>query len=146
MKFLSGLQPLGLVVLRLALALIFIYHGYPKLVHPAPEMREFFVQHGLPGYLVSVAGILECFGSLLLFLGLFTRPLALLLAIEMGIAIWKVHSAHGALVVREYEFPLAVGAACFALATVGAGLFSMDHMVWGEGGKKRSSSVKRSKE
>jgi hypothetical protein len=49
-------------------------------------------------------------------------------------------------VVREYEFPLAAGAACFALATVGAGLFSMDHMVWGEGAKKRGSSVKRSKE
>jgi len=49
-------------------------------------------------------------------------------------------------VVREYEFPLAVGAACFALATVGAGLLSLDHMVWGEGGKKRGTSVKRSKE
>jgi putative oxidoreductase len=146
MKFLGGLQPLGLLVLRLVLALIFIYHGYPKLVHPVPEMHEFFVQHGLPGYFVSVAGILECFGALLLFLGLFTRPMALLLAIEMGVAIWKVHSAHGALAVRDYEFPLAVGAACFALATVGAGLLSMDHMVWEEGGKKRSSSVKRSKE
>jgi uncharacterized membrane protein YphA (DoxX/SURF4 family) len=133
MKSLGGLQPLGLLVLRLALALIFIYHGYPKLVHPVPEMHEFFVQHGLPEYFVSVAGILECFG-------------ALLLAIEMGVAIWKVHSAHGALAVRDYEFPLTVGAACFALATVGAGLLSMDHMVWREAGKKRSSSVKRSKE
>ena len=135
MKFLIGLQPLGLLALRLALALIFIYHGYPKLAHPAPQTREFFVQHGLPGYFVSVAGILECFGSLLLFLGLFTRPVALLLAIEMGVAIWKVHSAHGALVVREYEFPLAVGAACFALGTVGAGLFSMDHMVGEKAGR-----------
>ncbi|HEY1470661.1 MAG TPA: DoxX family protein [Candidatus Acidoferrum sp.] len=145
MKFLDGLQPVGLLVLRLVLALIFVYHGYPKLVHPALEMRGFFVQHGLPEYFVSVAGIVECFGSLLLFLGLFTRPVALLLAIEMSVAIWKVHSAHGALAVRDYEFPLAVAAACFALATVGAGLFSMDHMVWGEGGKKRSS-VKRSKQ
>jgi putative oxidoreductase len=145
MKFLNGLQPLGLVVLRWALALIFIYHGYPKLAHAAPEMRDFFVQHGLPGYLVSVAGILECFGALLLFLGLFTRPLALLLAIEMGVAIWKVHSAHGVMVVRDYEFPLAVGAACFALATVGAGMLSVDHLVWGDGGKRRGA-VRRSKE
>jgi putative oxidoreductase len=145
MKFLSVLEPMGLLLLRLALALIFIYHGYPKLVHAAPEMREFFVQHGLPGYLVGVAGILECFGSLLLFLGLFTRPMALLLAIEMGVAIWRVHSAHGAMVVKDYEFPLAVGAACFALTTVGAGLISMDHVVWGEGGKRRSA-VKKSRE
>jgi putative oxidoreductase len=145
MKSLSGLRPLGLLVLRLALALIFVYHGYPKLVHAAPEMGEFFVQHGLPGYFVGLSGILECFGSLLLFLGLFTRPAALLLASEMSIAIWKVHSAHGALAVRDYEFPLAVGAACFALATMGAGLLSVDHMMWGEGGRKRSAA-KRSKE
>jgi hypothetical protein len=39
--------------------------------------------------------------------------------------------------VKEYEFPLAVGAACFALATVGAGLISMDHLIFGESGKKR---------
>ena len=145
MKFLSAFEPLGLLVLRLALALIFMYHGYPKLVHAAPETREFFVQHGLPGYSVGLAGILECFGSLLLFLGLFTRPAALLLAIEMGVAIWKVPSVHGVMAVRDYEFPLAVGAACFALATVGAGLLSVDHMVWGEG-RKRRSNVKRSKE
>ena len=29
MKFLSGLQPLALLILRCALSLIFIYHGYP---------------------------------------------------------------------------------------------------------------------
>jgi putative oxidoreductase len=145
MKFMSVLQPFGLLVLRLALALIFIYHGYPKLVHAAPEMREFFVQHGLPGYFVGLAGILECLGSLLLFLGLFTRPMALLLAMEMGVAIWKVHSAHGVMAVKDYEFPLAVGAASFALATIGAGFISMDHLVWGEGVKRRST-LRRSKE
>lgn len=69
MKFTNSLRPLGLIVLRLALALIFVYHGYPKLVHADAGMREFFVQHGLPAYFVSVAGILECFGALLLFLG-----------------------------------------------------------------------------
>jgi putative oxidoreductase len=145
MKFLSGLQPVGLLVLRLALALIFIYHGYPKLAHANPEMREFFIQRGLPGYFLGLSGILECFAALLLFLGLFTRPVALLLSVEMGVAIWKVHSAHGVLAVRDYEFPLVVGAACFALATVGAGLLSMDHLVWGESGKKRRA-VKSGKE
>src|SRR5271157_4697388 len=129
MKFLNGLQPLALLALRVCLGIIFVYHGYPKLVHANAGMREFFVMHGLPGYLVPVAGILEGFGALLLFLGLFTRPVALLLTIEMGVAIWKVHSAHGVMAVRDYEFPLVVAAACFALATVGAGLISMDHMV-----------------
>jgi len=137
MKFLNGLQPLGLLVLRVCLGIIFVYHGYPKLVHANAGMREFFVMHGLPAYLVPVAGILETFGAGLLVVGLFTRPAALLLAIEMGVAIWKVHSGHGYLAVKEYELPLAVGAASFALATVGAGVISMDHLIFGESGKKK---------
>ncbi len=137
MKFLNGLQPLALLALRVCLGIIFVYHGYPKLVHANAGMREFFVMHGLPGYLVPVAGILEGFGALLLVLGLFTRPAALLLAIEMVVAIWKVHSGHGYMAVKDYEFPLAVGAACLALASVGAGAVSMDYLIFGDGGKKR---------
>ncbi len=137
MKFLNGVQPLALLVLRVCLGIIFVCHGYPILVHANAGMREFFVMHGLPGYLVPVVGILEGFGGVLLVLGLFMRPVALLLAIEMGVAIWKVHSGYGYLVVREYEFPLVVGAACFALATVGAGAVSMDYLIFGDGGRKK---------
>jgi putative oxidoreductase len=147
MKFLNGVQPLSLLILRGVLALIFVYHGYPKLIHPDEGMREFFTQHGLPAYFLSVSGILECFGALLLSIGLFTRAVAMLLAGEMAVAIWKVHSGHGALVVKEYEFPLVMSAASFALATVGAGLFSVDHLVFRDasGKKRRSSSARNSK-
>lgn len=145
MKFLNGLQPMGLLVLRVALGVIFIYHGYPKLVHANPDMHQFFVNHGLPAYFVGVSGVLECFGGLLVLIGLFTRPAALLLAIEMGVAIWKVHSGHGIMVVKDYELPLVIGAACFALATVGAGAISLDHLVFGESGTKHRRA-KSSKE
>jgi len=138
MRFLNGLQPLGLLVLRIALALIFVYHGYPKLVHPTDMIRQFFVQHGLPGYFMSVAGILECFGGLLLAVGLFTRPAALLLSCEMVIAIWKVHSTHGIMAVKEYEFPLSLCVACFALATLGPGALSLDTLIFGSASKKRA--------
>lgn len=140
MKFMKSLSPLGLLALRLVLALIFLTHGFPKLAHPTEEMHQFFVAHGLPAYFVSVSGILECFGSVLLFVGLFTRPAALLLAIEMSVAIWKVHSLHGILSVRDYEFPLALAAACFVLATVGAGQISADHLLLKENGKSRRVS------
>jgi putative oxidoreductase len=140
MKFMKGLEPLGLLALRSVLALIFVTHGYPKLVHPTAGMHEFFVSHGLPSYFVSVAGILETFGAALLFAGLFTRPAALLLAIEMGVAIWKVHALHGIMKVSDYEFPLAIAAGCIVLATVGAGALSADHIVFGEGGKVRRPS------
>ncbi len=137
MKFLKSLEPLALLTLRWVLALIFLVHGYPKLVRPTEPMRAFIVSHGLPAYFLNISGILECFGSLLLFLGLFTRPAALLLAIEMAVAIAKVHSAHGILSVKDYEFPLSVAAACLVLATTGAGLVSADHLILGENGKKR---------
>src|SRR5579863_8124941 len=137
MKFLNSLQPVALVILRLSLALIFVFHGYPKLVRADAGMREFFLSHGFPGYFVGLAGILECLGGGLLVIGLFTRPVALLLAAEMGIVIWKVKSAHGLMGVNDYQFELALGAACLALATVGAGIVSMDHLIFGEGGKTR---------
>ena len=133
MKALNALQPLALLVLRVALGIIFVAAGYPKLTHGS-QMQPMFVQHGLPGALVFVAGVLEFFGGGLLMAGLFTRPTALLLAIEMAIAIWKVHSGHGILAVHEYQFPLAMGAGAFALATVGAGLVSIDHLLFREGG------------
>jgi putative oxidoreductase len=137
MKFLKSLEPLALLVLRLVLGLIFLVHGYPKLVHPTEAMHTFFIAHGLPGYFLNVAAILECFGSVLLVVGLFTRPVALLLVIEMTVAIWKVHSVHGILSVRDYEFPLSLAAGCFLLATIGAGIASADHLLLGENAKKR---------
>ena len=140
MKFLNRLQPMGLLALRVALAIVFVYHGYPKLVHSNPEMQQFFIDHGLPGYFVAVAGVLETFGGLLFLIGLFTRPVALLLAIEMVVAIWKVKGVHGALVVRDFEFEMTLCAACIALATVGAGLASIDGAVLREGGRKRRTS------
>jgi putative oxidoreductase len=140
MKFMRSLEPLSLLVLRLVLGLIFLVHGYPKLVHPTEAMHSFFVSHSLPGYFLNISAILECFGSVLLFVGLFTRPAALLLASEMAVAIWKVHSAQGVLAVKEYEFPLALAAGCFVLATLGAGLASADHLILGETATKRRTS------
>jgi putative oxidoreductase len=134
-KSFNSLQPLGLLLLRIVLGLIFFSHGYPKLAHSGAGMQGFFVQHGLPGYFVYISGVLEVFGGMLLVLGLFTRPAALLLAIEMGVAIWKVHSSGGYLAIHNYEFPLALLAASFALATVGAGLVSLDHPLFEGGGK-----------
>ncbi len=100
-------------------------------------MHGMFTQHGLPGYFVAVSGMLEVFGGGLMILGLFTRVAALLLAIEMAVAIWKVHSGGGLIAIHNYEFPLALLAGCFALATVGAGQASIDHALYEGGGRSR---------
>jgi putative oxidoreductase len=144
-KFLNSLQPLGLLILRLTLGVIFLTHGYPKLTRGAGALQGMFVQHGLPAQLVYVAGVLETFGGLLLVVGLFTRGAALLLAIEMGIAVVKVHSGRGIMAMHEYEFPFALAAASFALSTLGAGSASVDRLLFGEGGASRSRAVKPSK-
>lgn len=137
MRILNSLQPVGLLVLRIALGVIFLSHGYPKLAHlrGGAQMQSFFVEHGLPGYFLYIAGVVETFGGGLLLAGLFTRVAALLLGIEMCVAIWKVHSGHGYLAVHEYEFPLTLAVACFALATIGAGSISLDKPLfeWGRG-------------
>jgi putative oxidoreductase len=134
MKSLSALQPLGLLLLRCALAIIFIYHGYPKLAHPAGG-QQFYIQHGLPGYFLYISGVVELFGGVLLGMGLFTRAAALLLTIELGIMLWKTHTGGNYYAVASYEFPLTLAASCFALATTGAGVASIDHLLFGEGGK-----------
>lgn len=136
MKSLEKLQPLALLVLRSVLALVFITSGYPKLTGTSPMGPQFFVQHGLPAWFVYLAGVLELFGGALLILGLFTRATALLLAVEMGVAIWKVDSAKGYLAIHEYAYPLVLGAACFALSSVGPGAISMDFPLFG-GAKPR---------
>ncbi|HVM75849.1 MAG TPA: DoxX family protein [Candidatus Saccharimonadales bacterium] len=146
MKFLRTFEPLALLVLRLNLALIFLYHGYPKLAHPSEQMRDFFTSHGFPAYFVGLAGIIECFGGLLLAIGLFTRPAALILAGEMAVAIAKVHSLHGLISVKDYEFPLTLAAACFVLATIGAGIVSADHLVFGETRKKHRTAKSSTKD
>lgn len=139
MHLLEKLKPLALLLLRGALGIVFIAHGYPKLFGQAGISPQFFVQHDLPGSFVYVAGVLEMFGGGLLILGLFTRGVALLLALEMGVALWKVHLAGGYLRVHEYEFPLLLCAASFTLATLGAGLLSIDHPLFGSRSRPKAA-------
>ncbi|MFZ0968358.1 MAG: DoxX family protein, partial [Candidatus Acidiferrales bacterium] len=72
----------------------------------------------------------------LLIAGLFTQVAALLIAVEMAIAIWRVHLPQGSvLAVHNYEFPLALAVGAFALATIGAGILSFDQAIFGSRGK-----------
>jgi uncharacterized membrane protein YphA (DoxX/SURF4 family) len=48
-----------------------------------------------------------------------------------------VKLVHGVFAVNEYQFELALAAACIALATVGAGSLSVDHVMLGDAGPKR---------
>ncbi len=80
--------PYALAALRIATALIFIPHGTQKLFgFPAPPAS------GLPPLmsLLGIGAILELVGGALILIGLFTRPVAFILAGEMAVAYWLFH-------------------------------------------------------
>ena len=86
----SRLAPHLLSALRIAAAFTFIAHGTQKLFgFPAP---------GPPFKLMSMlgaAGIIEAVGGLLMLLGLFSRPVAFVLAGEMAVAYFMQHAPRG---------------------------------------------------
>jgi putative oxidoreductase len=130
MTFLKKLEPLTLLLLRCGLALVFIYHGYPKLFGGTARFVEAFQNLGLPSYFVYVVGTIEVFGGVALALGLLTPIAGLLLLLDMAAAMWKYNFNEGIYAVREYELPLVLGLASLALAATGAGRFSLDRLIF----------------
>ncbi len=127
---LERLRPLALLLLRCGLALVFIFHGYPKLFGKTAVWVSAFERLGLPGYFVYIVGVIEVLGALMLLLGLYTPVAALFLLLDMGAAMWKYNFNEGIYAVREYELPLVLGLAALTLATTGAGRFSLDHLMF----------------
>ena len=131
MQLLEKLKPLALLLLRLGLGAIFIYHGFPKLFTHVHETLQEFPGMGFPSYFAYIAGVVEFFGGWLLVLGLFTRIAALFLAGEMAIAIIRVHLPQGGVMaISNYQFPLALAVGAFALVAVGAGAISFDRAIF----------------
>jgi putative oxidoreductase len=121
--FLGRYQPFALAALRIMTALQFVEHGSQKLFNfPAGTHA------GALDSLSLGAGILEFAGGILLALGLFTRPVALLLSGEMAIAYFTAHMP------RDF-FPVNNGgdaaiSFCFIffyLAFAGPGTFALDN-------------------
>ena len=79
-------------VLRIVAAFLFMLHGTQKLfAFPVSEPRDPAALFSLMG----LAGVLEVFGGLLLMLGLFTRPVAFVVAGEMAVAYFRSHAPQG---------------------------------------------------
>lgn len=128
------LKPLALFLLRLSIGVIFVQQGYLKLFVNRTLFLRLFPSWGFPSSFAYIAGALEFFGGILLVLGLFTWITGLLFAIEMAIALVTVHIPHGGWRdVHATGLVLLLSAGSFALATVGAGPWSLDE-------QKRSGS------
>jgi putative oxidoreductase len=130
MSFLKKWEALTLLLLRCGLAVVFIYHGYPKLFGSTERFVESFQAIGLPAYVVYVAGAIEFVGGVALALGLFTPVAGLLLLLDMAAALWKYNLNEGIYAVREYELPLILGLASLAVAATGGGQYSLDRLIF----------------
>ena len=144
MQGLEKLKPLALLILRVALGVIFIFHGYPKLFAHTRETMQAFSHMGFPSFLAYIAGVIEFFGGCMLIAGLFTRVAGLLIAGEMAVVLVQVHKIiDHPRDVQNYELPLALFAGAFALAILGAGLISFDQVLFREGRKSSRKSKAR---
>jgi putative oxidoreductase len=88
----SRLAPYLQSLLRIVAAAIFIPHGTQKLLaFPVAAPRPGVDLASQPG----VAGVLEMVGGALMLLGLFSRPVALVLSGEMAVAYFLAHAPRG---------------------------------------------------
>ena len=126
MRFLEKLKPLALLLLRVVIGAIFVQQGYIKLFVSRAMFLRLFPSWGFPPYFAYLIGALELFGGILVILGVVTRLVGLMFAIEMGVAFAKVHLRHDWSDPHTAGLVLLLGVGSFVLAAVGAGAFSVD--------------------
>lgn len=115
----------ALNLLRILAGLLFMQHGAQKLF--AVLGRD------APAAAYSLhwfAGVFEWWGGLLIVLGLFTRPVAFLLAGQMLVAYFKSHAPRGLVPIENGgELALLYFAVFLYLSARGGGAFSLDGLL-----------------
>src|SRR5690242_11111470 len=125
-----------LLLSRLLMMLLFIIFGWKKLIGFGATIG-YFTHLGLPLPVLAaaIALVMEFFVGVAIVLGLFTRPLAILLAIYtlataiIGHPFWTMSG--GEAVANEINFfkNVSIIAGLFVLYLTGAGRFSLDRML-----------------
>lgn len=130
------------LLLRLVAGLIFIPHGYSKVFGAggAAAFAADMPGYHIPAFLGYLAAYSEFFGALLLIVGLLTRLDAFLLFCTMSVAAFVVQlpdvlndiqpdTIRLFAAVRGIETPLALACITLAIAIIGPGRFSIDHLL-----------------
>ena len=127
-SFYDCVEPISWLIVRLAVGLMIIPHGWPKLMMGVTATANMaLVKRGIePAEPLAVVLItLETLGGLCVALGLFTRFWAAAIAIEMSVIVYH-HLPNFGWTARGYEYPLMWGAIMLAIAIRGGGPYSLD--------------------
>jgi putative oxidoreductase len=129
--------PFAPTVLRIAVGLVFLFMGLPKLQNPSGFIG-FVTTLGfpIPGLIGWLPAILEPLGGLLLILGLGTRWLSAFFVLEMLITTFVVKFMRGTPFIQAggqpgvgYELDLLLLAGALALLLLGSGKLSIEQNV-----------------
>ena len=124
-------------MLRVVLGIVFLVHGAQKLfVFGFGGVTGLLTQLGVPapGLFAVVVTLVELVGGIALILGLFTRVVAPLLAVDMLVATLTAHLANGFFAQNGgYEFTLMLLAAAVALTIAGPGEAALDRILAARG-------------
>ena len=120
----------ALLVLRLGVGALLLLHGIYKITHGVAWIAGPLGRVGLPAWLAYGTYVAEVLAPVLLIVGLFVRPAALVIAFDMFMAIFlarradvtKISPMGGGLAI-ELELLFLVGA--LALALAGGGRFGL---------------------
>ena len=116
-------------VFRIVIAFLFMEHGGQKLLNFPPSPHP--MSH-LP-LLLLAAGVLELCGGFLVLVGVFTRPVAFILACEMAVAYVHQHAPQGPWPIYNMgELALLYGIGFLYLAVAGGGPLSLERL-WHRG-------------
>ena len=120
---LAAWSPRMLAVLRIVAVLLFIEHGTMKLFgFPVAMPMEISLFS-----LMGLAGLLEVFGGFLVLIGLFTRPVAFILAGEMAVAYFMAHAPQSFYpVMNQGEAAILFSFVFLYLVLSGPGAWSLD--------------------
>jgi putative oxidoreductase len=120
--------PYAALLLRLALGIMFLAHGLTKLLVFTPAgTAKFFASIGFPAWVAYPIIAFELLAAVMLILGVFSRWVAAVAAIELFVAStvhfgngWMFNAPNGG-----WEYPIFLTVAAVALALLGDGAYAV---------------------
>lgn len=124
-NFLFVFNNWALLLLRVVLGVILVYHGWPKIKDLAKTGKDFAGMGFKPGkFWGTLVAVLEFVGGIFIIAGLFTQIVSFLLAVQFFIIIITIKRSAG---FTDIELDLLLLATTILTATTGAGPYSIDH-------------------